>query len=216
MRALVFANGEMTDGPAVQAALDGARDALVIAADGGARLALACGVTPALVIGDFDSLSDAEAEHLRGLGAAIERVAAEKNETDLELALLAAAQRDADPIDVLGAAGGRLDQMLANLYLLAMPALRARLVRIVDGRQTLWLIGPGQHRIDGAPGDTLSLIPLTPEAAGITTQGLQYPLRGESLYIGAARGVSNVLLGSEAQVTLGAGQLFVVHTVGRA
>lgn len=216
MRTLVFANGEMKDGPAVQAALDGARDALVIAADGGARLALACGLTPALVIGDLDSLSDAEVEHLRGLGAAIERVAAEKNETDLELALLAAAQRGTDPIDVLGAAGGRLDQMLANLYLLAMPELRDRLVRIVDGRQTLWLIGPGQHRIFGASGDTLSLIPLTPEAAQITTEGLQYPLREESLYIGAARGVSNVLLGSEAQVTLGAGQLFVVHTVGRA
>lgn len=216
MRALVFANGDLNDGPAVQAALIAAEDALIVAADGGARLALACGLTPALVIGDLDSLSEDETAMLRDRGAAIERVPAEKDETDLELALLEAARRGARPIILIGAAGGRLDHMLANICLLAMPELRDHDVRIVSGRQTLWLIGPGEHLLEGASGDTVSLLPLTPEAAGIVTEGLAYPLRGESLRIGAARGVSNVMQAAQARVTLGAGLLLVVHTPGRA
>lgn len=216
MRALVFANGDLNDGPAVQAALIAAEDALIVAADGGARLALACGLTPALVIGDLDSLSVDETAMLRDRGAAIERVPAEKDETDLELALLEAARRGARPIILIGAAGGRLDHMLANICLLAMPELRDHDVRIVSGRQTLWLIGPGEHLLEGASGDTVSLLPLTTEAAGIVTEGLAYPLRGESLRIGAARGVSNVMQAAQARVTLGAGLLLVVHTPGRA
>ena len=216
MRALVFANGDLNDGPAVQAALEGAGEALIIAADCGARLALACGLAPALVIGDLDSAPPALLEQLQRQGAQVQRVPAEKDETDLELALLEAARRGAQPITLIGAAGGRLDHMLANVYLLAMPALRGRDVRAVSGRQTLWLIGPGEHALHGAAGDTISLIPLTPEASGIVTEGLSYPLRGESLVMGAARGISNVMLDGAARVTLGAGLLVVVHTMGRA
>lgn len=216
MRALVFANGDLNDGPAVRAALDGAGDALIIAADGGARLALACGLVPALVIGDLDSAPPELLEQLQRQGAQVQRVPAEKDETDLELALLEAARRGAQSITLIGAAGGRLDHMLANVYLLAMPALRGRDVRAVSGRQTLWLIGPGEHALHGAAGDTISLIPLTPEASGIVTEGLSYPLRGESLVMGAARGISNVMLAGAARVTLGTGLLVVVHTMGRA
>lgn len=216
MRALVFANGDLNDGPAVQAALIAAEDALIVAADGGARLALACGLTPALVIGDLDSLSVDETAMLRDRGAAIERVPAEKDETDLELALLEAARRGARPIILIGAAGGRLDHMLANIYLLAMPELRGRDVRAVSERQTLWLIGPGEHALDGEPGDTISLIPLGGDARGVRTEGLRYPLRDEALRFGPARGVSNVIAAAGARVALVAGKLVVVHTPGRA
>jgi len=216
MRALVFANGELNDGPAVQAALDGADDALIIAADGGARLARACGVTPALVIGDLDSVPPDTLARLEAQGAQVERVPAEKDETDLELALLEAARRGADAITLIGAAGGRLDHMLANFYLLAMPDLRGLNVRAVSGSQALWLAWPGEHVLHGAPGDLISLIPVTPEASDIVTEGLEYPLRGETLHVGAARGVSNVMLGASARFTLGGGLLFVVHTMERA
>ena len=216
MRALVFANGELNDGPAVQAALDGADDALIIAADGGARLARACGVTPALVIGDLDSVPPDTLARLEAQGAQVERVPAEKDETDLELALLEAVRRGADAITLIGAAGGRLDHMLANFYLLAMPDLRGLNVRAVSGSQALWLAWPGEQVLHGAPGDLISLIPVTPEASDIVTEGLEYPLRGETLHVGAARGVSNVMLGASARFTLGGGLLFVVHTMERA
>src|SRR5690606_39116487 len=127
-----------------------------------------------------------------------------------------AVRRGADAITLIGAAGGRLDHMLANFYLLAMPELRGLTVRVVAGAQTLWLAGPGEHTLHGAPGDLVSLIPVTPEASGIVTEGLAYPLRGETLHAGAARGVSNVMLDASARFTLGGGLLFVVHTMERA
>ncbi len=216
MRLLVFANGDLNDGPAVQAALTEADDAPVIAADGGARLALACGRVPNLVIGDLDSLTHEEQAGLMARGVPIERYPAAKDETDLELALLAAVERGATWIRVLGAIGGRVDQMLANIMLLKLPELAGHDVRLVAGNQTLWLIGPGQHPLDGAPGDTISLIPLAGDAHNVRTDGLEYPLKGETLRFGPARGVSNVMQGRSARVSFDAGLLVVVHTMGRA
>ncbi len=215
-RALVFANGDLHDGSAVQQALQQGAGALVVAADGGARLALACGLTPHLVVGDMDSLDEGELADLRARGAAIRRVAAEKDETDLELALLAAAEHGAAWVRVLGAAGGRLDQMLANVLLLTLDVLAGRDVRLAAGPQTLWLIGPGDHALDGVPGDTISLIPLGGDARGVRTEGLRYPLRGETLRFGPARGISNVIAAAGARVALDEGTLVVVHTPGRA
>ena len=215
-RALVFANGDLNPGPAVTAALRYAPEAMIIAADGGARLAQTCGLTPQLVAGDMDSLSVAELDDLRTAGTTIARFPPEKDETDLELALIAAVERGATWLRVLGAIGDRIDQTLANIQLLALPALGGCDARLVSGRQTLWRISPGDHALEGAPGDTISLIPLGGDAVGVRTSRLVYPLHAETLRVGPARGISNVIAESGASVTLAAGVLIVVHTPGRA
>ncbi len=216
MQALIFANGDLNPGPLVDYVLQDAGDALTIAADGGARHMLALGLAPQVVIGDMDSLSETELAHCAALGAAILRYPPAKDETDLELALLYAAGRGAETVRVIGAMGGRLDQTLANILLLTLPVLRGRDVRLVAGRQAAWLLWPGQHRLDGQIGDTLSLIPLGGEAAGVATDGLAYPLRDETLLFGPARGISNVFSADAAAVRFSAGMLLVVHTLGRA
>jgi thiamine pyrophosphokinase len=214
--AFVFANGDLNDGPAVQAALNSAAEALIIAADGGARLALGCGLMPQVVVGDMDSLTQGELKALEAQGAVIERHSVHKNETDLELALLAAVARQVATIRLFGCVGNRIDQELANIYLLMLPALTGCDTRIVDGRQTLWLIGPGKHTLQGASGDTVSLLPIGGPAVGVITEDLFYPLRDETLFMGPARGISNVMNGSTAGVTLADGHLLVVHTAGKA
>ena len=216
---LIFANGALADGPAVRSAAAQARQAaqaLIIAADGGARHAWKLGFTPHLAIGDFDSLSEIELDTLRTVGTEICRLPAHKDETDLEMALTVAVERNAEPIRVIGAVGDRLDQTLGNVYLLALAVLAGRDVRLVSGRQTTWLASPGETRIEGQPGDTLSLLPLKGDVQGITTDGLEYPLHAESLHIGPARGISNVLTGNTARVQFSEGVLLLVHTIGRA
>ncbi len=89
-------------------------------------------------------------------------------------------------------------------------------MRLVAGAQTIWLIGPGDHALDGAPGDTISLIPLDGDAENVRTDGLEYPLQGETLRFGPARGMSNVIQRQPARVSLDAGRLVVIHTLGRA
>ena len=220
-RALVFANGDLNRGSAVASALDQASAALIIAADGGARMALACDRVPDVIVGDLDSLTPDEVAEFRARGIEIEQHPAGKDETDLELALLAAVDRGATWIRIIGGVGDRVDQTLANFYLLTLPELADCDVRLVAGKQTLWLIGPGDYALDNAnfpafPGDTISLIPLAGDAENVCTVNLDYPLRGETLRFGPARGVSNVIAAAGARVSLDSGLLMVVHTPGRA
>lgn len=215
-KALIFANGLTYDGPMSRRVIAQAEGALTIAADGGVRVARDYGVPLQAVIGDMDSVEPHELEAQRAAGAEILSYPPEKNETDLELVLLWAVERGADWIRVLGAMGGRLDQTLANIYLLALPQLRQCDARLVSDSQQAWLLYPGEHTIQGAKGDTISLIPMNGEAHGVRTEGLYYPLRNETLMFGPARGISNVMDADEARVSLRAGLLLVVHTLGRA
>ena len=193
-----------------------APDALVVAADGGVRVARDYGVAIDVVIGDMDSVDEDTLAELAAQGTDIQRSPAEKDETDLELALDWAVEHGADWIRVFGAMGGRLDQTLANMYLLALPSLKECDVRLVSRAQAAWLWYPGQHTLQGAQGDTVSLLPLDGFVSGIHTENLYYPLKGEQLTIGPARGISNVMQGDTAQISFDEGLLLVVHTIGRA
>ena len=216
MKILLFANGHIVMGSALEAALASGKDCRVICADGGALHARAHGLVPHTIIGDFDSLTPAELSEFRALGSRIMRFPAEKNETDLELALLHCRDIGADTVTILGALGGRLDQTMANILLLSLPELRPMPITIVDGEETIRVLQPGKHEIVGASGDTISLIALGGAVHGITTRQLKYPLRGESLLSGPARGLSNVMLAERASLDFGQGTLLLSHTRGRA
>ncbi|HLZ58504.1 MAG TPA: thiamine diphosphokinase [Ktedonosporobacter sp.] len=209
MHVLIFAGGSVQPGKAVTQAIDTAD--LVIAADTGADTALSYGCVPAIVVGDFDSLT-IPLQQLEELGSQIIRVAAEKDDTDTELAIEVALERGATSITLLGGLGGvRFDHSIANILLLA--GYETVPLRIVDGPATCWLLrGPGGTDIYGQSGDLLSLFPLTASASGIHTHNLYYPLHGETLNFGKPRGISNVLTADHAQVTLEQGMLLVVHT----
>ena len=214
MRAIIFANGVFTN---VQGARDLVRpDDLIVAADGGTRHALAAGLVPHVVVGDLDSLSPDDRARLEAAGSRIVRFSPHKDETDLELALLHAVREGATHVLILAALGGRLDQTLANLLLLALPELRDLDVRVVEGPQTAFLIHGGGDGVlvEGQPGDTVSLIPLGGDAVGVTAVGLEWPLYEDTLRFGPARGVSNVLTVSQARVRVQEGLLLcvVMHT----
>ncbi len=216
LTAFIFANGATDDGPLVRRELASASDAWIIAADGGARQAQYYGLPIHTVIGDLDSLDEQEIAHLTKQCVDIQRFPPEKNETDLELALLLAAKKQVNRIRLFSALGDRLDQTLSNIYLLALAPLRNIDVRLIAGKQQAWIIYPGETLIQGAKDDTISLIPIAGEAQGIRTENLYYPLHSETLSFGPARGVSNVMQSETARVHFDKGVLLVVHTLGRA
>jgi thiamine pyrophosphokinase len=111
---------------------------------------------------------------------------------------------------ILCALGGRTDHLLANVFMLAAPGLEGRAM-LASGDTEITLVA-GERAFAGRPGDTLSLLPLGDAATGIWTEGLRYPLRGETLPRGYARGVSNVFVGETARVTVEGGRLVAVHT----
>jgi len=216
VRALVLADGE----PVTRRGLDqawrgwGGGVTIVVAADGGARLAEPLALRIDVWVGDGDSLGPDELDELRDAGVPIEQAPTDKDESDTELAVLAAVARGATDITILGALGGpRLDHALANVALLAHPKLDGRTARILgDHSRVTLLTGPATVQLEGRKGDLVSLLPLGGDADGVTTGGLRFPLRDERLEAGPARGLSNVRLGSTAHVDVQRGRLLVVET----
>lgn len=211
MRILLFANGDLHLPP-------GGIEALrpytwIIAADGGARHCQELGLTPQLLVGDLDSLSPSQVSALQAAGTETVSYPTRKDYTDLELALQIALQRGVHEVIVLGALGARWDQTLANLLLPARAGLEEIHIRLLDGLTEVFLIRPNRNvALDGLPGDSLSLLPLTAIASGITSVGLEYPLENGQLTFGSTTGISNVLISLPASISMRSGLLLCVLT----
>ncbi len=186
---------------------------VVIAVDGGYRHCVHWHIRPHVVIGDMDSLSNEDMEAISLAGIPMHRHPPRKDQTDLELALEYAVGLGADTILLLAVLGARWDMTLGNVMVLRSPKLSGIAVRIIDGLQEIFLIRErAPEAFFGKKGDILSLIPLTSEVTGVSTAGLEYPLRHETLYAGSTRGVSNVFLEETAMVSFEKGlMLCVIH-----
>jgi thiamine pyrophosphokinase len=196
---------------------DGAlpRASAVIAADGGLEHARALGLRVDVAVGDFDSAAAEMVEAARRAGARIERHPAEKDATDLELALETALSLGPHRILVLGADAGRLDHLLAGVLALASESLSAVQVDAVLGRARLHVVR-GERTLTGEAGELISLFAVGGPAEGVTTEGLRYPLRDETLAPASSRGISNVFDSEEARITVQRGVLLAVRPGERA
>jgi thiamine pyrophosphokinase len=184
-------------------------EAPVIAADKGLEHAHALGLRVALAVGDFDSASPEAVADAERAGTRIERHPEEKDATDLELALDAAAALDPARILVLAGDGGRLDHLLSALLLLASDRYAGSQIDARVGAAAVHVVR-GSRTLAGTPGELVSLLPLG-RADGVTTEGLAYPLRGETLEAGSSRGVSNVFEADTARVAVEHGVLLAVR-----
>ena len=208
-RAVIFVNGQIPDLDRVPQLLRPGD--VLIAADGGTRHLFALGLVPALVVGDLDSLNGDDRSKLIAAGTEIRSHPADKNETDLELALRHATDSGFDEILIIGALGNRLDQTLGNLALLASPSLVGLNIRMDDGDEQVFFVRE-RAQVDGAPGDLVSLIPWGRRVSGVTTEGLQWPLQNETLHPYKTRGISNTMNGEKAFISVRSGLLLIVHS----
>ena len=205
--ALVFAGGEA---PPADRLRDLDRSAVVIAADSGLDHALALGFAADIVVGDLDSVSPDALSRARAAGADVESHPAEKDETDLELALRRAVALGVRHVTVIGGGGGRHDHLLANALVLAHDDYADLELDALVGTARLTVIRT-RVELRGLPGSFLSLLPLGGPARGVRTEGLRYPLHDEALAPGTTRGVSNELLAPIAIVSLVDGVLLAVQ-----
>lgn len=209
----------------------------LICADGGAEVALRLGLTPDLVVGDFDSIAPAALAEIERRWP-LRRFPARKDQTDTHLAIELALAGEPREVIVCGAFGDRFDHNLGLVLLLAglapgaeaTPGAEAALapgakaapggarrvaIRLLGARQEAFVLRPGEPGVvRGHPGDTVSLLPLTPRVEGVTTTNLSYPLAGGILTWGGTLGVSNELTQAEGTVTVAAGTLLVVRLEG--
>jgi thiamine pyrophosphokinase len=186
---------------------------MIIAADKGAQYCLESGITPGLVVGDMDSLDQGSVDALSALGVAMQRVNADKDQTDTEIALDEAIQRGAKHVEILGAIGDRIDHTLANIHLLRK-ALQHRIeARITSETQQVFLVDSSETII-GSKGLTVSFLPLTEQVEGISLTGFLYEIEDASMQIGKTYGISNVVTSDQACVKVGKGILLAVLVHG--
>jgi thiamine pyrophosphokinase len=185
------------------------RTALLLAADGALDHALAAGLEPAVLIGDLDSVG-ASALTWAESHAEVRRHRADKDSTDTELALAAAAEHSPDRITLVGG-GDRLDHSLAAIGALGSPTLRGvgRLDGWWDGQHFEVVHGPGTRSLRVEAGSTLSLLAMHGPCTGVSIDGTRWTLDRVDLEPVVGHGVSNIATGDAVTVSVEVGVLTV-------
>ena len=181
---------------------------LVVAADGGLRHALALGLTPDLIVGDFDSVVPNDLARF----ATVPRLRrpADKDELDLELALTQAATRGARDLVLVGTLGERFDQSLAAVLIGARYAHRGFSVSLHNGRQDVFLLAAtGTRSFDLEPGRLFSLLSLV-EVSKLSVRGAKFGLERAELPFGVGLGVSNRVAEPPLTISLAKGLVALV------
>jgi thiamine pyrophosphokinase len=211
VRAAIFLNGSPESSDLLRRVAG--RADLIVAADGGARYALEAGVVPDLVVGDMDSLGEDLALEIERRGASLERHPASKDKMDGQLAVLAARERGATEADLLCAGGGRLGALFAVPHILLAAERIGLRSTVVADRVRMFVVEAGYRTVEGEPRESISIFPLSGPAAGVTLEGMEYPLQNASLEPGDTLGFHNELIGREATVNVGKGAVLVVHEI---
>lgn len=206
--AIILAGGDPVD-PAVVDELPST--AFVVAADSGFHQAEILGLDVDLIVGDLDSVSAAALARAEGIP--IEQHSADKNHTDLELALDAARRLDVGRLVVVGGDGGRLDHLLVNAAVVRDPSLSHMRVEWFAGAAHTYVVR-SEAILHGTPGDLVTLLAVDGAASGVRTSGLRWELDGATLEPTSGRGLSNVFTRPLVRVTLESGVLLAILPTG--
>ena len=179
----------------------------IIACDRGYLHARRLGLTPDLIVGDFDS-----APPPRGAVSEVRRVPARKDDTDTMLAAREALALGYRDVAVCCAFGGRLDHTLANLQTAAFLAERGCRVRLSGTDTDARVFTSGREAFPRREGWSLSVFALSDRCEGVTLRGTAYECENAALTNGFPLGVSNVWAAEEAAVGVARGTLLVLQS----
>lgn len=193
---------------------------LFIACDSGFESCQLIGVSPDIIVGDFDSVSDEGFSDIEKSGAEIVKLNPIKDDTDTEAALLIAFKRtkDIDEIYIIGGTGARIDHTLGNINLLGLGLKHDREVILVDDRNYIQMLAPGwtlELEKDGKFGQFgkyVSVFPYGGIAAGVTMKGFKYPLHRATLEGFNTLTVSNEIVEDFASIHVAEGYLIVCES----
>ena len=205
MRAYIYTGGEID---AANITERPEKDELVIAADSGWNNAKALGATPALLLGDFDSLGRQNLPD----GPEIYQVPAEKDLTDTQLAVEMALSRGATEIVIIGGLSGRLDHTLSNLAILEHLNEKKIPAILTDGQNRARFVRNSGALLPRGTFKYLSLIAADETVKGVTVKGCKYPLTNAKLKKTHQYAVSNEIEGNCALVEVKKGGLYIIES----
>ena len=187
---------------------------LCIALDGGLGYCDFLQVEPDLIIGDFDSVTDAEGEAVLKIEEEfpekVIRLKPEKDDTDMLYALKHALGLGYREFRLYGATGGRLDHTLANVQCLLWLKNHGAVGYLMDGNGMILVLKNESVRFQKELEGTLSLFSLGQRAEGVTIRGMKYNLEDASVTNDFPIGISNEFVGEEAEVIVKDGELVLM------
>ena len=180
MKIVILAGGPATAFDTLIKAHTDNTNTFFIGVDRGAFRLMQAGFPVHLAIGDFDSLNPEEYAAVRAYADQIEQSPAEKDDTDLELAVLTAIEQfpDASEILILGGLGGRFDHEIQIFYLVLQARFSGLLSKItlLDTQNIIRFVGAGCHVLTKMPDMTyLAFASLTP-VLGFSIKEAKYEL----------------------------------------
>jgi len=209
---LIFSGGLAPNDATLNAARAIQNVNLVIAADSGLHAAQKLEMHVDFVIGDFDSVDASALARATSAHTQTIRHSADKDFTDLESALLFAADKKSERIVIVTAGGGRLDHQFGFVAAMFNPKLREIKVEALWHTSRLFALqGPATLDVTTRIGDTIALQSFSDKSAKISTTGLRWQLTDESLANFETRGVSNIATENQVSVSFESGQLLVIH-----
>ncbi|OAH53941.1 MULTISPECIES: thiamine diphosphokinase [Bacillaceae] len=192
------------------------RDTVWIGVDRGALYLLDRGITPMKALGDFDSVSDKEKQKIVNAVPDHVQFPAEKDETDLEIALTYAISKKPDAIHLYGVTGGRLDHFFGAVTLLMKDEVmnEGTTVAIIDRYNHIALYKPGRIEVEAAENKHYySFFAMNEKVEELTLKGFKYPLVNHLLKSGSSRCVSNEIIGKKAVFSFRSGILMVIRSI---
>ena len=185
---------------------------LIIAADAGYLTAQKMGITPDVLLGDFDTLG------VENIPDGIEclRVPAEKNDTDTQLAVSTAIERGAKEIVIVGGLSGRLDHTLSTLAILEDLWERKNdriYATLTDGKNRVRFLRNSGTILPRSQYRYFSLIAADPLVKGVTLEGCKYPLKNGRISRRHQWAVSNEITGNCTLIEIRRGGVWVIESM---
>lgn len=209
MKILLVAGGDPNHWPAFSNEFD-----KVIGIDRGNLFLLRRGIIPDLAIGDFDSLNEEEKKEVFDSVAEVMTSPAEKDDTDTQLALQTTFERFPEAeITLIGATGGRLDHLLANLWLGAEPRFQPFLsqIEIADEGNVVNYISSGRYQIAKNPMMKYVAFCCIVPVKKLTLKNVKYELSNVD-FAQPTSLASNEFLDGDAEVSFEEGLIAVIQS----
>ncbi len=212
LKAVIVGGGTPPSEKLVRKRCEGAD--LIVAADGGADALYLAGLSPHILVGDFDSIRPDTFAFFKAWNVEFHTFPVEKDFTDMELAIRLCLERGAKEVCLLGAVGTRLDHSLANVLMLGMLLDNGVNAWLEDEYNRVYLTRTGMTlKRDKGENRRVSLVAVSETVEGLTTRGLSYPLSNALLKFGGSLGVSNEFDGDTAEITFTRGLLLIMESI---
>lgn len=207
-RAVIISGGEIKDYSFYKEYIN--ESDYIICADGGSRHIDGLKTDVDLFLGDFDSCDfDLTKKGRYFASSEVLRFKKEKDSTDTHIAVCEAMDRGYTNISIIAALGGRMDHMMANVYLLKLMDDNGAEGEIADEKNIVRYFSKS-FTVSKKEGFYISFLPLSETVTGLNLSGLKYSLSDYTLKSGDSICISNEFAEDEARIEFESGELLMV------